>query len=88
MGLSLLRKLLSDIRCAEFFSLIADEATDVSNKEQMTVCIRWVDEDFSIHEDAVELIHLPKTDANTLTCSLKDSLIRLCLPISQCRGQA
>ena len=54
----------------------------------MTVCIRWVDEDFSIHEDPVELIHLPKTDSNTFTCALKDSLIRLCLPISQCRGQA
>ena len=88
MGLSLLRKLLSDIRSAEFFSVIADEATDISNKEQMTVCIRWVDEDFLIHEDPVELIHLPKTDSNTLTSALKDSLIRLCLPISQCRGQA
>ena len=88
MGLSLLRKLLSDTRSAEFFSIIADEATDVSHKEQMTVCIRWFDEDFSIQEDPVELIHLPKTDSNTLTCALKDSLIRLCLPISQCRGQA
>ena len=29
-----------------FSSVIADEATDISNKEQMTVCIRWVDEDF------------------------------------------
>ena len=33
---------------------------DINNKEQMTVCIRWVDEDFSVHEDPVELIHLPK----------------------------
>ena len=52
------------------------------------VCIRWVDEDFSVHEDPVELIHLPKTDSNMLTSVLKDSLIRLCPPISQCRGQA
>ena len=88
MGLSLLRKLLSDIRSAEFFSVIADEATDISNKEQMTVCIRWVNEDFLIHEDPEELIHLPKTDSNTLASALKNSLIRLCLPISQCRGQA
>ena len=35
-----------------FFSIIADEATDVSNKEQMMVYIRWVDEDFSVHEDS------------------------------------
>ena len=35
MGLSRFRKLLSDIRSAEFFPIIADEATDVCNKEQM-----------------------------------------------------
>ena len=26
----------------------------------MVVCIRWVDEDFSIHEDPLELIYLQK----------------------------
>ena len=88
MGVSLLRGLLVDINRAQWFSLIADEATDVSNKEQLTVCIRWVDEDFNIHEDPVELIHVPKTDSATLTSALKDCLIRLCLSISQCRGQA
>ena len=88
MGVSLLRGLLVDINRAQWFSLIANEATDVSNKEQLTVCIRWVDEDFNIHKDPVELIHVPKTDSATLTSALKDCLIRLCLPISQCRGQA
>ena len=88
MGLTVLRRLLSDIRRAQWFSLIVDEATDVSHKEQTVVCIRWVDEDFSIHEDPLELIHLPKTDAETLTSALKDCLIRFSLPLSQCRGQA
>ena len=89
MGLAVLRRLLSDIRRAQWFSLIVDEATDVSHKEQMVVvCIRWVDEDFSVHEDPLELIHLPKTDAETLTSTVKDCLIRFSLPLSQCRGQA
>lgn len=88
MGLSVLRRLLCEIRRAQWFSLILDEATDVSHKEQMVVCIRWVDEDFSIHEDPLGLIHLPKTDAGTLTSAFKDCLIRFSLPLSQCRGQA
>ena len=54
----------------------------------MIVCIRWVDEEFSVHEDPVELINPSKTDSNKLTFALKDSLLRLCLPISQCHGQA
>ena len=89
MGLSLLKKLLIvTSKVQNFFSIIAEEATDISNKEQMMVCIGWADEDFSVHENLVELIHVPKTDSNMLTYALKNSLIRICLPISQCHGQA
>ena len=66
MGLDLLKSLLCDIRSAEIFSVVVDEATDVSCKEQMVVCIRRVDEDFMVHEDPVKLIHLPRTDASTI----------------------
>ena len=72
MGLTILRGLLSDIKEAHWFSIIADEATDVSNKEQLTLCVRWVDKELVIHEDPLELIHVPKTDSNTLTSVLKD----------------
>lgn len=87
LGLSVLRRLLADINRAQWFSLIADEATDLSKKEQLVVCIRWVDEELNIHEDPVELIHLLKTDAETITSALKDCLIIFSLPISQCCGQ-
>ena len=40
MGLSVLTGLLSDIKTAHWFSLLADEATDTSNKEQLVICIR------------------------------------------------
>lgn len=52
------------------------------------VCIQRVDENFDIHDDAVELIQIPRTDSKTLTSAIKDCLIRLCLLISQCWGQA
>ena len=88
MGLSAVREVLKNIRSVEWFSLLADEATDISNKEQLVICIRWVDINFDIHEDPVELIHVPKTDSLTIASAIKDCLIRHCLPISQCRGQA
>ena len=34
-----------------FYATICDEYTDISNKEQLTLCLRWVDEIFNIHED-------------------------------------
>ena len=32
---------------------MAYETADVSNKEQIVVCIRWVDFHFTVHEDFV-----------------------------------
>jgi len=34
--------ILQEIRSAPLFSIMADEATDVSNKEQLALCIRYV----------------------------------------------
>lgn len=53
----------------------ADEATDVANNEQMCIVIRWSNRDYSIFEEPIGLVHVPKTDADTLTTLLKDVLI-------------
>ena len=37
-------KILTKIRQAKYFSIIADEATDVSNDEQLSISIRYVDD--------------------------------------------
>ena len=42
--------------------------------ESMDTMIRWVDDDFDIHEDPIELINVPQTDAQTLTSYLHQSL--------------
>lgn len=36
MANSILRKIASDLRSSEFFTIMMDECTDVSNKEQVT----------------------------------------------------
>ena len=33
------------------FSIICNEYTDISNKEQLITCIRWVDKELKAHED-------------------------------------
>ena len=44
MANHVIRDLVSEIR-GGFFSIICDEYTDISNKEQLTICIRWVDKE-------------------------------------------
>ena len=66
MGQSVLRKLLCNIKKAipHWFGIIADEATDVSNREQLNLSIRWVDNDYEVSEDPVGLFALPNTTAD------------------------
>ena len=57
-------------------------------REQLCTSHRWVDEMFNIHEDALELIELPKTDAETIANAIKYILLHFQLPLGQCLGQA
>ena len=54
----------------------------------MSLSIRWVDQNYDIHEDTLGLVQLPNTKAETIFASIKGVFIRCSLPISQCRGQA
>ena len=56
MGQSVLRQLLSEIKSSLWFSILADEATDISHHEQMSLSIRWEDDSYTIHEDTLSLI--------------------------------
>ena len=68
MGLAVLRTLLDTInKCSPpWYAVVADEATDVANKEQFNLSIRWVSDDYDISEDPVGLYCLPNTKADTL----------------------
>lgn len=71
MAHHVLREILHDVREAEVFAIIVDEATDISNAEQLCLSVRWVDNALMIHEVPVELIEVPKTDAATLAIMIK-----------------
>ena len=35
--------------------MMADEVTDSSNREQVAICLQWIDEKFDAHEDFIGL---------------------------------
>ncbi|CAB4037909.1 zinc finger MYM-type 1-like [Paramuricea clavata] len=89
MGNAVLRSIVTDLRKeSQLFSLIADESRDISNKEQLTCVLRWISTtNLSVHEDFLGMYKLKKTDAETITTSLKDILLRCNLTIDDCRWQ-
>ena len=88
MEMTILESILTDIKTSKWYAVIVDKATDISRTEQMSISVRWVNEKYQISEDTLGLMELSNTKALTIYKQVKDTLIRCCLPLSQCRGQA
>ena len=56
--------------------IMADECTDISNKEQFTICLRWVDEELVDHEDVLGLYKVDATDTGSLVDAIDDVLMK------------
>ena len=82
----MLRDITKNISDNVFFSVMTDEATDSSNNEQLVVCIRWVENDFEAHDDFIGLNAVENIKPGTLVPILRDILIRLNIPLSNCLG--
>lgn len=89
MALDILRKIVDRIKSNRFFSLIVDETTDESTKEQLSICIRHVHigSTAEVFEDFIGLYESSETDAGTITTVIKDVLLRCSLRTEDCRGQ-
>jgi hypothetical protein len=72
MSDKVIRSLAAEIRHSHFFALLADETTDASNRQQLVVCIRWIDDGLQAHEDFIGLYKIDNTKASTPAESIKD----------------
>ena len=55
MTLHIVRRICGDVGLNGFCTIMVDECIDVSNKEQFTICLRWMDEVLVDHEGALVL---------------------------------
>lgn len=83
MGLQILRNVAADFQDSPFLTVMADETTDSSNKEQVTLIICRVTQELDVHEEFLELYQVASIDGATLTSAIKDVLIRMNLPFEQ-----
>ena len=66
---------------------MGDETAGVSDKEQLVICIRWVDNRFVVHEDFIGMHPLERTNADQVAAILKNALLRINLNIQRARWQ-
>ena len=89
MAHSVLKRILDSVKLNTYYAIIVDEATDVSFKEQVSICLRYTSDDSNqTHEDFVGMYETGSTTAETLTLLIKDALCRFGLDLHNCRGQA
>ena len=89
MAHACLRKICAtSLQSSEFLTLMADETTDASNKEQLVVVFRCVNDDLEELEQFVGLYQLEATIANIIVTVLKDVMLALNLDIHALRGGA
>ena len=67
----MLRKIARNIQQAKFYSVMGDETADISNKEQLILCIRWVNDNLQAHEDFIGIHKKPNTTADEIVKVIK-----------------
>ena len=85
--LKLLRKIASDIAITGCYNILVDEGTEVSNTQQLVVCIRWVTKDLEVEEDFIGLVPREQALADVIVAAIKDLLMRFSLPIINTKVQ-
>ena len=80
--------LLQDIKKSQYYAVIADEASDMSNKEQMSLVLRFVDKNFDVREELLGFLHCKSgLSGKALSETLLGTISDLELDINDCRGQ-
>ena len=87
MSQHVLRRLLDNVTKSQFFAIMCDEYTDISNKEQLSFCVRWVEKQLKVHEAFIGFYEIANIKSDTIVNSIKDILLRLQLSLENCRGQ-
>lgn len=88
VGAIIVNNLSQEIRKSKYFSIMSDEAADVSNKENLSVVIRFLDSTKTVREGFVGFY---LCEDGTTGAAFKDLIIGavadLGLSMDDCRGQ-
>ena len=82
-------KIISEINGSDcpIYSVLGDEATDCSSKEQMPIVLRYVDSSKEINERFIKFVECEGMTGEALANNIEETLKEVGLPLGNCRGQ-
>ena len=88
-GEEISNQIVKDIKTAKYFAIIADETSDSSHREQLCLCIRYVDEctNVTLKEDFEGFIGMDNVSAKSVSTQILALIKDLQLDIKNCVGQ-
>jgi hypothetical protein len=85
---TILRDIVDNVKQARIFAIVADGTQDITSKEQLSLCIRYVDGQLDVHEEFVGFhAHDDETTGRAIAAAILDILQRLSLNADQIRAQ-
>ena len=76
MAQQVLREKLKEVREHDFFAIMAEEYTDISNLEQLSMCLRTVTDDLEIEENFLGFYELNDIKSDSIVHAIKDIILR------------
>lgn len=86
-GTIIQRKVIEEIRANKYFSILADETTDVSTTEQLTLCVRYISEDFNVHEKFLSFVPLKALNGKEIASTILSEPHKHGISTKYLRGQ-
>ncbi|XP_074266888.1 uncharacterized protein LOC141590181 [Silene latifolia] len=71
----------------DLFAILADESSDVSHKEQLAICLRYLDKEGYVGERFLGVVKVDDTSSMTLMATIKKLLATHSLSMLNIRGQ-
>jgi len=65
-----LKKIVNNINKSKCFSVLADETTDISTKEQLAICVRYISEDNMLQEVFLQFFEIESLTGEALANSI------------------
>jgi len=89
-GTLIQQKIVEDVKTAKYFSVLLDETTDISTKEQVSLCLRYVSKQEHIYvmkENFITYVVAEETTGGKLAELILDNIKRLGLDARNMVGQ-
>ena len=87
-GALITESLSSEVKSAKYFSVLPDEATDISNIEQMSIVLRFVDQASLVREEFLGFVACDEgLRGDAIARKVLTAVENLGLDMSNCRGQ-